>query len=465
MYFISIYLEEMIHNIFYSLVFFPYIEYDKDFFSYKLSSISEYDFWKIEAIFINEYGFSVSVFFTHKNFADHNVTIDNWSIESKDTFLKKKVTEVLLPIDQKRDFLFFEDKEFYLLHPFGVVLNITSKCNIFCSYCFNDYEYSLKTRNERKTLWLEDMKKIIDELYENGTRDVILTWGEPFTCSFLFELLNYLKDKNMYSRINTNGTLLTDTVITKIVDNYSLSLMVSFHEFNDTDYYKVNQEGAYKIYGYEGIKNFETKFSQKLVQMDKVILHKSLALEFLTILSPKNIIYLDSIFKFILNRYSLQNWHFFRLFSNWTTKGISRNMMALAIHKMYKLNNIYNTSFKIVDSVPFCVTKDTEKASQIIDGELSDKHNVKTIITALGKIQVMASFDTNVWDIFEDGIQKVWQWEFVQDMLRNGFLPNECQDCKYKEDCRWWSRMDGHLFWSNFSSWDPLGDIKNKAII
>jgi ADP-heptose:LPS heptosyltransferase len=33
----------------------------------------------------------------------------------------------------------------------------------------------LETRNTKKTLSLEDFKKIIDELYEAGTRDVILT--------------------------------------------------------------------------------------------------------------------------------------------------------------------------------------------------------------------------------------------------------------------------------------------------
>jgi hypothetical protein len=42
-------------------------------------------------------------------------------------------------------------------------------------------------------------------------------------------------------------------------------------------------------------------------------------------------------------------------------------MINLAIHKLYKLNKQYNTNFKIVDSVPFCVTKNTEIAKQVID--------------------------------------------------------------------------------------------------
>jgi hypothetical protein len=42
-------------------------------------------------------------------------------------------------------------------------------------------------------------------------------------------------------------------------------------------------------------------------------------------------------------------------------------MITLAIHKLYKLNKIYNTNFKIVDAVPFCVTKNIDIASKVID--------------------------------------------------------------------------------------------------
>jgi hypothetical protein len=42
-------------------------------------------------------------------------------------------------------------------------------------------------------------------------------------------------------------------------------------------------------------------------------------------------------------------------------------MINLAIHKIYKLNKIYNKNFKIVDAVPFCVTKDIEIATKVIE--------------------------------------------------------------------------------------------------
>jgi radical SAM protein with 4Fe4S-binding SPASM domain len=47
-------------------------------------------------------------------------------------------------------------------------------------------------------------------------------------------------------------------------------------------------------------------------------------------------------------------------------------------------------------------------------------------------------------------------------MLNNGFLPKDCSDCKYKESCRGWSRMDANIYNGSYDAFDPLGDINNK---
>ena len=241
--------------------------------------------------------------------------------------------------------------------------------------------------------------------------------------------------------------------------------MVSMHEFNNKDYYEINRVWAKNIQWIEWLKSFENKFEKKVIQLRKVQDFKNLTLDFLTILTPKNILYLEKIYDFVLKKFKLENWHFFRLYSTWTTRWISREMISLAIAKLYKLNKKYNTKFQIVDSVPFCVTKNTEMAREIIDWELSKHHNVKTIITTDWNIQIMSAFDSNLWSIFENDLLEVWQWEYVQKMLNNWFLPKECYDCKYKEECRWWSRMDANIFNWSYWAWDPLGNINNKKTI
>ncbi|MDD4151438.1 MAG: radical SAM protein [Candidatus Gracilibacteria bacterium] len=453
----------MITKIFYSLVLFPNINYqDKLNSGFLLVNIFEKNLGIFECLFL-KHSKKESIIFTHIDFISNKneFTSKNWQLSGENKELLQEIFNILKYID-KFDFNFLKGKSFYYNIPFGVVLNITSKCNLFCDYCFNDYDYPLDTRNSRKTLGLEDFIKIIDELYEAGTRDIILTGGEPFSCNFLWELLDYLKEKNIFIRINTNGTLLYNSTLERLNNNYSLHLMVSMHEFNNKDYYELNKKGASNIYGIKELKKWESKYEDKVKQLKEIKNYQNLSLDFLTILTPKNIIYLDKIYNYILSNFNIKDWHFFRLFSTGTTKGISSEMINLAIHKIYKLNNIYKTNFKIVDAVPFCVTKDIDIASHVIEGELSFNHNIKTIITSEGNIQIMSAFDMHLGNIFEKGIKNIWESEFVQKKLTNGFLPKDCYDCKYKDECMGGSRMNANIYNGAYDALDPLCNLENK---
>lgn len=455
----------MITKIFYSLILFPNINYQDKLKSwFFLIDIFEKKLWVIECLFSNNIK-NESITFTHIDFISdiNEFTSKNWQLYWKNKELLQEVFQIIKEKD-RFDFNFFKPKDFYHKIPFWVVLNITSKCNLFCDYCFNDYDYALDTRNIRKTLWLDGFKKIIDELYDAGTRDIILTWWEPFSCIFLWELLDYLKLKNIFIRINTNGTLLFDSNLKRLNENYSLHFMVSMHEFNNKDYYELNKKWASNIYWINELKKWETKYEDKIKQLKEIKKYKNLTLDFLTILTPKNIIYLEKIYNYILNNFEIKDWHFFRLFSTWTTKWISKEMITLAIHKIYKLNKLYNTNFKIVDAVPFCVTKNIDIASTIIDWELSKNHNVKTIITAEWNIQIMSAFDMHLWSIFDRWITSIWGSEFVQKKLTNWFLPKDCYNCFYKEECMWWSRMDANIYNWSYDALDPLCNLENKKI-
>jgi radical SAM protein with 4Fe4S-binding SPASM domain len=77
----------------------------------------------------------------------------------------------------------------------------------------------------------------------------------------------------------------------------------------------------------------------------------------------------------------------------------------------------------------------------------------------------MSAFDSNLWSVFENDLLEVWNWEYVTKMLNNWFLPKDCQDCKYKDSCRWWSRMDANIYNGSYDAFDPLGDINNKVTV
>lgn len=453
----------MIDKIFYSLVLFPAIQYELPFLWYTLVEVNEEYLWTMRVTLSNEKN-TEHILFTHISLQEEKSKhkTKNWNLYWENDELLKGIHKVINETD-KFDFNFFVPKSENIKIPFGTVLNITSKCNLFCDYCFNDYDYDLINRNTRDTLGLSSFIKIIDELYSAWTRDIILTWWEPFSCSFLWELLDYLKEKNIYTRINTNWTILQDSILERLNNNYSIHLMISMHEFNNKNYYEINKKWALNIYWIKNLSKWENKYEEKFNQLKKIHNYSNITYDFLTILTPKNILFLESIYSYVLAHFNLKDWHFFRLFWTGTTKWISSEMITLAIHKIYKLNLKYGTSFKIVDAVPFCVTKNIDIASKIIDWELSENHNVKTIITSEWNIQIMSAFDMHLWNIFEEWIKKIWEWDFVQKKLTNWFLPKDCYNCKYKNECMWGSRMDANIHNGSYDALDPLANLNNKV--
>ncbi len=460
----------MITKIFYSLVLFPKIKYQEKLSSwYFLDYLEENNFWIFELFFKDKSWNEEIIYFKHKLFLkkQEKNNLNNWLLSGMNKNLINNILNLLEEIDKKRDFNFFDDKKLNKQRAFWVVLTITSKCNIFCYYCFNDIDYELKERNIRKNKDLDYWKNIIDKLYNSWTRVVILTWWEPMVASFFWELLDYLKEKNIFIHINTNWTLLNDKNLKRLNKNYSTNIMVSMHEFNDKDYYEVNRKWLEMSFGINKVpENFKVMFTDKVKQLRKIKNYKNISLELLTILVWKNVLNLEKIYNFWKNSWiEFHNWQFFRLYSTKNNKGASKQMMEFAVNKMYLLNKKYWTYYKIVDPVPFCVTKNIDRASKVIDGVLSDTHDVKTIITTDWYVQLMSAYDNNFWNISDTNMKDIFKSDFVKKQLNNGFLPKECFNCKYKEKCRWWSRMDANIVYWDYSKFDPIWDIKNKKII
>ncbi|MBW1636324.1 MAG: radical SAM protein [Deltaproteobacteria bacterium] len=74
-------------------------------------------------------------------------------------------------------------------------------CNFHCSYCYVDN--SIECENE---LSIEEIKDIIDQAKELGTRKIIILGGEPSIYPHLIEMLFFLKDKGLEIEMFTNGS-------------------------------------------------------------------------------------------------------------------------------------------------------------------------------------------------------------------------------------------------------------------
>lgn len=106
-------------------------------------------------------------------------------------------------ISQFNNYLYFDNlNEKVLSAPTQVFAEVTDECLLRCKHCFNG------ERRNNTELPIDDWKRIIDKLADNGVFRVRITGGEPFCRKDIIELLSYLDTKPIRYSIYTNGILL-----------------------------------------------------------------------------------------------------------------------------------------------------------------------------------------------------------------------------------------------------------------
>lgn len=90
-----------------------------------------------------------------------------------------------------------------------VMFELTYRCQAQCVHCYNpgatrnDNERS--GRSDMKELTLDDYKKIIDDLCDNGLTTATLTGGDPFMHPYVWGIIDYLYEREISISVYTNG--------------------------------------------------------------------------------------------------------------------------------------------------------------------------------------------------------------------------------------------------------------------
>lgn len=87
--------------------------------------------------------------------------------------------------------------------PFMVEFQLTKACNLKCEYCYAELE-TLTDKDYTFDQW----KGIFDEFYSMGMRVARLLGGEPTIRKDLGDIIRYLKSKDVFIEIATNGMML-----------------------------------------------------------------------------------------------------------------------------------------------------------------------------------------------------------------------------------------------------------------
>lgn len=109
--------------------------------------------------------------------------------------------------------------------PKSVDLNITTHCNLRCSYC----SHFSSEGDVKKDLPTEEWLLFFKELNENAVLDVCLSGGEPLIRKDFKELVDGVVKNRMRFSMLSNGTLMTDDILeyiksTKRCDSIQVSI-------------------------------------------------------------------------------------------------------------------------------------------------------------------------------------------------------------------------------------------------
>ncbi len=98
----------------------------------------------------------------------------------------------------------------------SVMFELTYRCSEMCIHCYNPgatrNNAEISHRADQEELTLNDYKRIIGELCEIGLYKVCLSGGDPFSKEFIWDLIDYLYQKEIAFDIFTNGQRLTKDV-------------------------------------------------------------------------------------------------------------------------------------------------------------------------------------------------------------------------------------------------------------
>lgn len=98
----------------------------------------------------------------------------------------------------------------------SMMLELTYRCSEKCIHCYNPgatrNNSEKNSRGDRDELSLSDYKRVIDELYNIGTFRVCLSGGDPFSNKYVWEIIDYLYQKDFAIDIYTNGQRLSDKI-------------------------------------------------------------------------------------------------------------------------------------------------------------------------------------------------------------------------------------------------------------
>ncbi|MCL4427595.1 MAG: radical SAM protein [Deltaproteobacteria bacterium] len=344
-----------------------------------------------------------------------------------------------------------------------LIWNITGKCNLACQHCYNRSGKFNENGLPKGTLL-----KVIPSLKELGIKSVILSGGEPLLRSDVFDIAYALKKENIMTSLSSNGTLINESNIEEIKENFDY-VGISLDGDEETHDKFRGAAGSFKKAAnavnlcMENDVKAGLRFSLTKFNFDKLDYFIDLALKFKV---PK--IYISHLV--------------------YSGRGASYDDLSTGRYAEIS-RKIINTAIKLIEEgkkLDVVTGNSEEEAVVLLDifgnrhPNLKDKLYKKLVrwggnqagvrlinIDYNGFIKPDPFYEYSAGNIQCDDICEVYMKDplFVKLKDRKRFLKGRCSSCKYLDICNGGSRTRAYGIYNDYFAEDPSCYINRDNLL
>ncbi|MEW6676253.1 MAG: radical SAM protein [Nitrospirota bacterium] len=152
--------------------------------------------------------------------------------------------------------------------PYMGIFELTHRCNQACRHCYCNL--SLNDKRKKDELKLNEIKRLLDEITDEGCLWLLFTGGEVLIREDFFEIYLYALRKGILIEVFTNATLITEDVAQYFAEFPPLGMEISIYGSNPSVHDNITRmSGSFEkiMQGINWLLRYKVPFSLKTMLM------------------------------------------------------------------------------------------------------------------------------------------------------------------------------------------------------
>lgn len=316
-----------------------------------------------------------------------------------------------------------------------VAYEITYKCNLRCSHCYNSQELGCK-----EELTTEQAKKVLKDFHEFGATKLKIGGGEPLVREDFFDVYNYSRSIGYEVNFSTNGLLILENM-GKMLSNNVDKLQISLDNLSDKHDKIRNRKGLFNV------------VEKAISELKKTDIKISIA----TTLTKDNYKDLDDILKFCREK-EVYRWRVMKYIPNGPDDKLllSKEEYKNAVVKLLEMKARYDSKPEIIVAREFDLIKTPSDYNdmQCFGGKTALSLKPNGDVTPCSYIHHIIC-----GNVTRDNVENIWD---SKEML---CYATDCykKECEHAEKCRGGCKSASYFMTGKFDC-DPYCWVDRKVL-